>query len=183
MERNLERNSIQAFSSPSEWLAVETETSGLEVLLLHEDLPTGLRAKEALNNLEEQFEIKTCFHISLFRFGMLADAELAGPALQQAKQADILLLSLHGDRQLPAAVRIWLLRWLESRDFKPCALVVSLDSNIQDSLQSNSTLNFLRDITAPLEVDLFLHLGSSPFMAGDRIMAVNRHIPVGTSWI
>lgn len=114
---------------------------------------------------------------------MMQDAGMADSALQQAKRADIVFLSMHSDRNLPTAVRNWLLQWLETRDFKPCALVVSLDSSAQDSLRSNSALNFLRDITAPLEVDLFLHLGASPLMVRDRSMLVNRHIPVGTSWI
>ena len=114
---------------------------------------------------------------------MLQDAELAESALRQAKRADIVFLAMHRDRNLPTDVRNLLLKWLGTKDDKPCVLVVSLDSSTQDSLKSNSTLNFLRDITAPLEVDLFLHLGASPLMVRDRSMLVNRHIPVGTNWI
>jgi hypothetical protein len=142
----------------------ERETVEAEVLILHEDSATALRAREALSNFENQLEVKICFLISLCRFGMLEDAELAEPVLQKAKRADIVFLSLHGDRELPTAVRNWLLRWLETRDFKPCALVVSLDSSARDLLKFNSTWNFLRVITAPLEVDLFLVLGGPPFM-------------------
>jgi len=162
---------------------MEAEFAAPEVLVLHEDLQTGLRAKAALNNLENWLGAETRFQISLWRFGMLQEVELAETALQEAKRADIVFLSLHSDQNLPNSIRNWLLQWLETRDFKPCALVVSLDSSTQDSTNSNSTLNFLRDITAPLEVDLFLHFGLSPLMAGDRTMLVNRHIPVGTSRI
>ena len=143
----------------------ERESFGPEVLVVHEDSATALRARETLNNLQNQLEIKICFLISLCRFGMLEDAELGESVLQQAKRADIVFLSLHGNRELPTAVRNWLLRWLETRDFKPCALVASLDSSTRDSLKSNSTWNFLRVITAPLEVDLLLHFGGPPFMA------------------
>jgi hypothetical protein len=159
----------------------ERESPSLEVLVVHEDLPAGLRAKEAFSNLENQVE--TSFLISLCRFGMLEDVELAETALQQAKRADIVFLSWQGDRKLPPAVWNWLLRWLETREFKPCALVVSLDSSDKDSLKSNPTLNFLRDITAPLEVDMFLHLGASPLMTRNRTILVNRHVSVGKSWI
>jgi hypothetical protein len=176
----MEQNPIQESSTSSGWL--ETEYAGPEVLVLHEDLPTGWRARTVFKNLETWLGTETGFQISWWRFGMLQDAGLADSALQQAKRADIVFLSMHSDRNLPTAVRNWLLQWLETRDFKPCALVVSLDSSTQDSLKCNSTLNFLRDITAPLEVDLFLHLGSSPLMVRDRSMLVNRHIPVGTSW-
>src|SRR5580692_11428042 len=93
----------------------EREFFGAEVLIMHEDSATGLRARKALDNLQNQLEIKICYLIRLCRFGMLEDAELAEPVLQQAKRADIVFLSLHGDRELPTAVRKWLLRWLETR--------------------------------------------------------------------
>jgi hypothetical protein len=161
----MERNPIRENGKSPGRFEFEREFFGLEVLIMHEDSPTGLRSRETLDNLANQLEIKSCFLISMCRFGMLEDAELAERVLQQAMRADIVFLSLHGDRELPPAVRNWLLRWLRFRDFKPCALVASLDSSTRDSLKSNSTWNFLRDITAPLEVDLFLHLGEPPFMA------------------
>jgi hypothetical protein len=161
----MERKPVQENGKSPGRFEFEREFFGPEVLIMHEDSPTGLRAGKALNNLQNQLEIKICFLISLCRFGMLEDAELAEPVLQQAKRADILFLSLHGDRELPTAVRNWLLNWMVSRDFKPCALVASMDSSTRESLKSNSTWNFLRVITAPLEVDLFLHLGEPPFRA------------------
>ena len=160
-----EWNPILENSKPAGGVEFEGEFYSPEVLVVHEDSATALRASEALVDLQNELEIKTCFLISLCRFGMLEDAELAEPVMQQAKQADIVFLSLHGDRELPMSVRNWLLRWLETRDFKPCALVVSFDLSTRDSLKCNSTWNFLRDITAPLEVDLILHLGEPPFMA------------------
>jgi len=160
-----ERNpSREAGKSPG-GVEFEGESLGLEVLVVHEDSTTALRAKETLNNLENLLELKIRFVISLCGFDMFADPGLAESALQQAKRSDIVFLSLLGDRKLPNAVRNWLLRWLETRDFKPCALVVSLDSSIRDLLEFNSTWNFLRTITAPLEVDLFLHWGVPPAMA------------------
>jgi hypothetical protein len=183
----MEQKPIWESSTPSDWF--ENGSAGPKVLVVHEDLPTGWRARTVFKNLENWLGTETCFQLSWWRFGMLQDAGLADEALQQAKRADIVFLSMHNwgrfgsDRNLPTAVRNWLLQWLQTRDFKPCALVVSLDSSTQDSLKCNSTLNFLRDITAPLEVDLFLHLGASPLMVRDRSTLVNRHIPVGTSWI
>jgi len=98
---------------------------------------------------------------------MLQDPGLAESALHQAKRADIVFLAMHSDRNLPTDVRNWLLKWLGTQDYKPCVLVVSLDSSTQDLLESNSTFNFLREITAPLEVDLLLHLGWTSLMVRD----------------
>lgn len=161
----MERNPIPKNSHSPERFEFEGRFFKPEVLVVHEDSPTGLRAREALNNLADRLEIQICFRISLCRFGMLEDAELAESILQQARRTNIVFLSLHGDRELPVAVRHWLLRWLETRDFKPCALAVSFDSSTRDSLKSNSTWNFLCAMTAPLEVDLFLHFGEPPLRA------------------
>ena len=98
---------------------------------------------------------------------MLQDAELAETSLQQAKRADIVFLAMHSDRNLPIDVRNWLLKWLGTQAYNLCVLVVSLDSSTQDLLDSNSTFNFLHEITAPLEVDLLLHLGWTSLMARD----------------
>lgn len=161
----MDRNPNREDSKSPGRVEFERGSFGPEVLVVHEDSATALRAREALNNVANQLEIKICFLISLCRFGMLEDTELAESVLQQAKRADIVFLSLHGDRELPTVIRNWLLRWLETRDFKPCALVVSLDSSTRDLLKSNSTWNFLHVITAPLEVDLLLHSSEPPSMA------------------
>jgi hypothetical protein len=161
-----EQKPIRKYSKSS--FCFETESSGPEVLVVHEDLPTGLRASAVFQNVEYSLGIETRLLINnWWRFAMLQDAESAESALQQAKRADIVFLAMHSDRNLPTDVRNWLLKWLGTKDHKPCVLVVSLDSSTRDLLESNSTFNFLREITAPLEVDLLLHLGWTPLMVRD----------------
>jgi hypothetical protein len=162
----MEQKPIQKYSKSS--FCFETESSGLEVLVVHEDLPTGLRASAVFQNVEYSLGTDTRILISnWWRFARLQDAGLAESALQQAKRADIVFLAMHCDRNLPTDVRNWLLKWLGTKDHKPGVLVVSLDSNTRDLLEPNSTFNFLREITAPLEVDLLLHLGWTPLMVRD----------------
>jgi hypothetical protein len=160
-----EQKPIRKYSKSS--FCFETESSGPEVLVVHEDLPAGLRASAVFQKMESGLGIETSFLLNWCRFGMLQDAELAESARQQAKRADIVFLAMHSDRNLPIDVRNWLLKWLGTKDDKPCVLVVSLDSGTQDLLESNSTFNFLREITAPLEVDLLLHLGWTSLMVRD----------------
>ena len=64
----------------------EREAVGLDVLIVHEDVPTGVRAREALVNLEQQSEIAVTFLLNLCRFGMLGDPELAESAVGQVAQ-------------------------------------------------------------------------------------------------
>jgi hypothetical protein len=145
----------------------ETGSSWPEVLVLHEDLPTGLRASAVFQKVKNGLGAETHSRIHWWRFAMLQETELADSALHQAKRADIVFLAMHSDRNLPTDVRNWLLKWLGTKDYKRCVLVVSLDSSAQDFLESNSTFNFLREITASLEVDLLLHLGLTPLIVRD----------------
>ena len=161
----MEQKPIQKYSKSS--FCFETGSSAPEVLVVHEDLPTGLRASAVFQKVENGLGIETHFQINWWRFAMLQDAELAESALQQAKRADIVFLAMHSDRNLPTDIRNWLLKWLGTKDDKPCILVVSLDSSTRDLLESNSTFNFLREITTPLEVDLLLHLGWTSLMVRD----------------
>ena len=168
-----------------DWASTETSGkfeeggAGVVALIVHEDLRTGLRAREALAKVEELLELETHFVLNLYRFGMLEDPELAKAATEQAQQSDIVFLSLHGDRDIPPAVRDWLLNWLETKDLEPCALVISLDAATREVLESNSTLNFLRAVTAPLKVDLFLHAGAAPSTALERTTRFNRQALAG----
>jgi hypothetical protein len=160
-----EQKPIRKYSKSSFCFAAGSP--GPEVLVLHEDLPTGLRASAVFQKVKNGLGADFRSRIHWWRFAMLQEAELAQSALQQAKQADIVFLAMHSDRNLPTDVRNWLLKWLGTKDYKSCVLVVSLDSSAQDLLESNSTFNFLRKITAALEVDLLLHLGSTPLMVRD----------------
>ena len=160
-----EQQPIRKYSKSS--FCFETGSSGPEILVVHEDLPTGLRASAVFQKVENGLGIETRIRMNWWRFAMLQDPGLAESALHQAKRADIVFLAMHSDRNLPTDVRNWLLKWLGTQDYKPCVLVVSLDSSTQDLFESNSTFNFLREITAPLEVDLLLHLGWTSLMVRD----------------
>jgi hypothetical protein len=137
----------------------------LEVLLLHEDLQTGLRAKYILDNLEAKLATKPRFLIELWRFDMLQEPELQERAVQDAKHANIVIISLHGNDELPAVVRNWLDRWIKARSSSSCALVASLDASVQGSAAAEWTLDHLRRTAAAAGLDIFPHFGDIPVSA------------------
>jgi hypothetical protein len=110
--------------------ANEGDSTELEVLLVHEDVPAGSRAERILEQVAFNLETKTDFLVNLWSFVLLGDPVLCDRAVVDATRADIMLLSVSGCTELPATVRALLKEWLGRRGEMPGALVVSLDSSI-----------------------------------------------------
>jgi len=146
-------NPLQGFPLVAE--RSQAEDSGLEVFVAHQDLATGVRAKQTLDRLCRQLRLAHCLHLHLWRFELLEDSILWREAVRNASRADILFFSLHGDRPLPSGLCHWFKHWLLLRDERPCALVVSLDENERDSESGRNALDYLRSVAATGGIEVF----------------------------
>jgi hypothetical protein len=143
----------------------EEDAATLEVLIVHEDLATGLRAKHALDHLADEPGVKLHFVVKLWTFKMLRDPLLRGHAVTDARAAHILFLSLHGHLELPLTVCDLVDHWSADREKQPIALVVSLDEGVRGSAVADATLEYLRTKAVAGGVDLFPHFGAPPSAA------------------
>jgi hypothetical protein len=134
----------------------------LDVLLMHEDLPAGLRGKLALDQVAGHLELEAKFCLHIWNFKLLKEPRLRKLALDDACEANILILAVRGNAGLPLSVRTWLKQWLQTRFDAPCALVVSLDVNARDVSPPHSLLRYARAIAAPAGVDFFPHYSDTP---------------------
>ncbi|HWI56317.1 MAG TPA: hypothetical protein VNZ22_03770 [Bacillota bacterium] len=134
-----------------------TVTIGVEIF--YEDWETGVRAKQVLDQLEQQFEPETEFVLGLWRFDLLEEPIWHEQAVKAASEADIILVSLHGHRALPEAIFRWLHQWLVQKLKEPTALVISLDSSAKELAATNQFLSALGELAKPAGVDLFTHSG------------------------
>ena len=133
----------------------------LEVLLMHEDLSAGLRAKQALDQVSRRLEPKAELRINLWNFDLVSDPAIQELAVQEAARADIVFLSAVGVWKLPAPVHAWLQQWLVRRRHATCALVVSLDARAQNSVSASRLLDSVRQVAEPAGVDVFPHFGTA----------------------
>ena len=132
---------------------------------MHEDMPTGLRAKHTLDHLADEPGTQLHFVVKLWTFKMLRDPLLREYAVSDAHAAHILFLSLHGHLELPNALHDLIEHWIATRERRPIALVVSLDESLRESPVANATLEHLRTKAAAGGVDLFPHFGATPATA------------------
>ncbi len=139
----------------------------LNVLVVYEDLGTGLRARHTFDQAVGQLGLQADFHVNLWRFDLLREPALLERAADQAAQADIVFLSAHGPGGLPAAVTSWLKYWLARKGSGPRALAVSLDIGARDTAATKLMVETLRAATLPAGVDEFLHFGEAPLKEWD----------------
>jgi hypothetical protein len=142
------------------------QESPLEVFVAHQDLATGVRAKQVLDRLCRQLKLAQCLHLHLWRFELLEDSILWREAVRNASRADIVFFSLHGDRPLPSGLCHWFKHWLLLRDERPCALVVSLDENERNSDSGRNALEYLRSVAKTGGIEVFPYFDTAPVESG-----------------
>lgn len=129
----------------------------LYIQMVYEDTATGLRARQALDRLAFNLKLETDFHVDLLRFDFLWEPAFREQALEHAADADILLLSAHGQDGLPLVVSSWLAQWLARELGRPRALVLSFDEDASGSVAANRILASLQAAAQPAGVDVFPH--------------------------
>ena len=137
--------------------AVGEARGRLDVLLVYEDLSTGLRARYAFEQVRRQLNPEADLNLHLWRFDLLRQPPLLERAAREAAKADVVFLSAHGQGELPGIVNSWLAQWAERRHGGPCALVVLLDTRGGDASTANSALEALRTRALAAGVNVFVH--------------------------
>jgi hypothetical protein len=135
----------------------------LSVLLLYEDVPTGLRAKQLIDQLVDHVNMVVSFRLDLQRFDLLPTGETRTSDADESLQSDILVLSAHGYDDLRPRVWGWLDRWLTTEPLQPRALVMSLDEHARHSATAGQIQFFLQAAASRAGVEVFSHFGHTRY--------------------
>jgi len=122
-------------------------------MLLYEDAETGLRAKLSLAVVQKDRSLETGFRTKLWRRDLLRAEWLREQAAKEAAAADVIIVSMHGEQDLPGEVMDWLTRWLEHKTDRPCALGVLLDGS-PSQRQASPITTYLQGVAAAAGADL-----------------------------
>lgn len=140
----------------SEEIYSSTPQSHLEVSLLYEDLSAGLRARQFLYAVLDDCQMQVEFSLALWNIALFHLPEIQEQALTDACKANLVLLSLRGDRHLGAEIEDWLNQWISKRGEEECALAVLIGSDMQRLDSIGQTILWLQHITRPTQVRLFV---------------------------
>ena len=93
------------------------------VMIMYEDLETGKRAKKGFDYVAKAFGNDLEFRHSMWRLDILQDPKLNFLAAPALGEADLLIISLRGERQLPPRIRALIDDRLAQTANHDCALV------------------------------------------------------------
>jgi hypothetical protein len=131
--------------------------SPIKFVIGYEDFGTGQRAmkscKQLMDRLGDQFQYLTSF----WKFDLLRVPKLKDLAAQEASEADVLILSVHGPGELQPAVKSWLSALPRKQQGCTKALVALVDDADDSSTDQNHIADYLRQAAEKAGLDFVLH--------------------------
>src|SRR5881296_1826181 len=120
-------------------------TRTLNIITFFEDVATGKRGKQVYDylasHLGEEFE----FNHQVWKLDVLATPSLRELAAKDTADADIVIVSARGDRDLAPEVKSWLDVWVGQRG-TPIALVALFDPEFKQSDTAYEIRHYLEEI-------------------------------------
>ncbi len=133
----------------------------LKVLLVYEDFETGLTARHTLDGIIQAFDAAADVQVNLWRFDLLVDPVLRGEAAEEANEAELVIVSLHGHEPLPSGAKSWLDEWFGRERKHESALVVLLDLDALHTPLAEEMLEKLNTATRRAGIEMFIHHGDA----------------------
>jgi hypothetical protein len=153
----------------------------VRVQVLYQDKATGLRAKQVVDQLETDLDREVDLRTSWLRFDLL-EAPLLYKAVEHATTAtDIMLVSAHGQEELPEAVTLLVEAWLDKGSGAPPAVVLLLDPSARE--RRTAPLMRLEQLARAKGVNLFAPVPARQSRANDlSIEAIRSRAETDLRW-
>lgn len=134
------------------------DASSCRGVVVYEDQPTRDRALRLCDELIRKFWHDLEMDFSWWRFDYLRDADLARLAADAAVNADLVIFSACGAKELPPPVRLWIDSWVDRRMNRPNALV-ALIGVADDPVKGLTPIHvYLREIARQAGMEYLSHV-------------------------
>jgi hypothetical protein len=107
---------------------VRSPPTPFNVVIMYEDFGTGARAKKGLDYVAEELGNDFEFRHTMWRLDILQDPKLNTLAAPALAEADLLIISLRGEGQLPVKIRALIDTRLKEETNRDCALVALFET-------------------------------------------------------
>lgn len=104
------------------------------------------------DHLESDFNLSN----KLWSFDLLRSPKIREFAARDTAEADMIIISAHGEGDLPEEIKAWLQRWLQRKKNDDGALVALVD-NHPSSGDGCPALTYLEQIASKAGMDFFAH--------------------------
>ena len=151
-------------------LSDQDAAPSLNVVIAYEDFESGKHAKSTYDFLEAQLGQEFQFSNQMWKFDVLAVPKLKDFAAKDAAAAEIIIISAHGGRDLPAEVKSWIEMWLGFKT-EASALVALFDGESD----FNPARAYLADIASRAQIEFFCQPGVGSSSAQTRSTTTLAH--------
>lgn len=139
----------------------------VKVMVIYEDLQTGLRGRSACVDLQNLWHQKPIFSDSIWHFNFLRDSLFREQAVVDACDADLIILSVHGRTALPPEIIDWLKRWTDEKENRQYIIYLLQDQSRESGGGPDLIVGYLAHITKAAEADLCTSFNNLKFL-GER---------------
>jgi len=129
-------------------------TRTLSIVTLFEDVATGKRGKQVYDYLGSHLGSDFEFNHQVWKLDVLATPSLRELAAKDVAEADILIISVRGDKELAPEVKSFLDVWVGQRG-TPIALVVLFNAGHKHSETALATRHYLEEVARNGQMDFF----------------------------
>jgi hypothetical protein len=137
------------------------------LVIAYDDATTRSRAVHLHDHLSQQLLDDYDFQCSWWRIEHLHNPHLSEQAADAAANANMVILSVRGDRALPPAFKAWLPRWLARKGTQKSALVVLISTAGQPTEESRRLQAYLQQVARQARMDFFAHAYPLPKVETD----------------
>ncbi len=123
------------------------------VVIVYDDFASGKRAMDTCNFLVCQLGGGIELRTSMWKFDVLRTAKLHQIAVEDAIEADVIIVANARNAGLPAEVKRWVDGWAMRKQGQAAALVALLDFTGEDVQESATVHAFLQGAAADAKID------------------------------
>jgi hypothetical protein len=124
------------------------------VVIAYEDFATGRHAQETFDFLARNLEPELILDSQMWKFDVLGNAKLREMATRDAAEADLIMISTHGEGDLPPEVKGWVDEWI-GRLCSAMALVKLTDRHLGGHPQDDVIRAYLQTVAHRAGMDFF----------------------------
>jgi hypothetical protein len=99
----------------------------MKALIIYDTISSALKAINSVRNADSSAGAQTPWKIKLWRIGLMRFPSIAGEALHEASDANLILCAVHRTQGLPSWMKHWLERWAMHRKIADAAVALMVD--------------------------------------------------------
>jgi hypothetical protein len=99
----------------------------MKALIIYDDISSAFKAINSLRSADSSAGSQTSWNIKLWRLGLMRFPSMAGEALREASDADLILCAVRQTQAIPSWIRHWFERWAAHRKVVDAGVALIID--------------------------------------------------------